>query len=820
MDMTRDNLHALLLAGLLLIGAGLRFTGLTRGNADLMLPAAQPGTLGFFRFHPDEEMVIRAALSPEFDLLNPPLTVYGVLPVYVLRGALGLADFCGWGGTSLGDPDSARRIYYIARALAALFSCGLLGLVWVMGCRFFSRPVASVGLAIAAFAPGAVQQAHFYIVDGLFALLSAAAIGATLHALAHENRRWYALAGVLIGTTGAVRLNGLLLGLVLLAGHLMSGQRGWGPLRRRLLQPDLWLAGGCALLALLTVEPFLLTSPEVLWRADENGDFGLAIKVTQGMVLQPWTLVDVHTTPYLDHWRLWSLVASWPLVAGFFLATAYVLWQERRQPVLLMAIWCVLYFLFIGQLQVKAVRYLMPMLPFMALFAGALLTASWRHTHPWVRQGGKLATALLVGHLAFKGLAFARIYAEEDSRLRASRWISAQIPKDSHIGVEGGGFSMQGLISDQAYQHVVLDVTRIFYGYPYLSCRAQLGFLGERLQDMEYIALADVNRYAQFTAVPELFPVVAGLYERLTAGELGFELVQSFKTYPSLPGVSFADDGAEPSFLGYDHPSVWIFKSKGRAAVSEAFARWESRIADNPCCPDRLLDQVASQFRAGDWARAGAATRALLTAHPDLALGYWLAAQVDHQQGRTDSAAANLARFQPENLRTAHVLHTGTIHYIPAHTALSLSCLGLGDLALQALRDGIGMEYRTSAQAADQMAQSYLEVAKYFFSQDDLARMEQAVELSTRISGIKEACNILALTAQQRGEPARALKWWEQSLLIDPAQADIHRRAGLVALLELGQRDKARYHLGRAVALAPSLQAGIAATLKAAQDER
>lgn len=847
MDMTRDTLYTLLLATLLLIGTVLRFAGLTRGDAAPAPSASLSATSSpaFIRFHPDEEMVIRAALSPDFDLLKPPLTVYGVLPVYTLRGALALAGLCGWGGTSLEDPNSARHIYYTARILAILCSCGVLLLVWRLGCRYFDRSAAVLGLAITAFAPGAIQQAHFFIVDGFFVLLSVATVYVAAHATTHTDRRWYALAGILIGATAAVRLNGLLLGLVLLAGHLAAtGWRDWSSLRRRLFQPELWLAGGTALIALLLVEPYLVADPQLLWRADESGDFGLAIKVTQGQIMQPWTLIDLHTIPYLDHWNLWPLIVGWPLAVVFLLAFSYVLWRERRPPVMLMALWCGLYFLLIGQLQARAVRYLLPLLPFMALFAGALLTASWQATRPWMRQGGKLITILVMGHLAFKGLAFAPIYTQEDSRLQAGRWIASQIPKGSHVGVETGGFSMQSLVSDQDYSPVILDVTRIFYGYPYLSCRAQLGFLETRLRDMDYLVLIDVNRYAQFTAVPELFPVVAELYKRLVAGELGFELAQRFKAYPSLLGLSFVDDGAEPSFLGYDHPAVWVFKSKGKAAVGEAFARWENQIAENPCCPDHSLEQVAAQLRAGDWAQAKSAAHSLLGAYPDLALGYWLLAQTHHHLGAPDSAAGALVhyrlpgwtsapasidadsldlvlgRYRSENPRVAHILHTGTLHYIPANTALSLAAFGLNDLALQVLSEGAEQNYRSSTQAAEQMAESYLSVAEQFMKAGDSNRMEQVVELSTRIYGVKEAFNILAIQAQERGEPARALKWWEQSLLIDADQAEIHQRAGLVALLNLGQKDKARYHLGRAVALDPSLQAGIAAALNAAKEGR
>jgi hypothetical protein len=71
-----------------------------------------------------------------------------------------------------------------------------------------------------------------------------------------------------------------------------------------------------------------------------------------------------------------------------------------------------------------------------------------------------------------------------------------------------------------------------------------------------YIALVDVNRAQQFAAVPDLTPTATAFYQRLLAGELGYRVMARFKTYPSLLGITFRDDAAEPSFIGYDHPAV------------------------------------------------------------------------------------------------------------------------------------------------------------------------------------------------------------------------------------------------------------------------
>ena len=49
-------------------------------------------------------------------------------------------------------------------------------------------------------------------------------------------------------------------------------------------------------------------------------------------------------------------------------------------------------------------------------------------------------------------------------------------------------------------------------------------------------------------------------YDDLFAGRLGFELVKTFKVYPSLFGVRINDDRAELTFRLFDHPCVFIFK--------------------------------------------------------------------------------------------------------------------------------------------------------------------------------------------------------------------------------------------------------------------
>ena len=79
----------LCLLAVLILGCVLRFVGLTRGGSDFVLPEQARTGVGevYYQFHPDEETLVRAALKLSSPL-EPPLTAYGMLPMYLARGVL------------------------------------------------------------------------------------------------------------------------------------------------------------------------------------------------------------------------------------------------------------------------------------------------------------------------------------------------------------------------------------------------------------------------------------------------------------------------------------------------------------------------------------------------------------------------------------------------------------------------------------------------------------------------------------------------------------------------------------------------------------
>jgi hypothetical protein len=679
-----------------MLGTGLRFVGLTRGISDFD-PSGQSDQQTFYHFHPDEETLIRAALALESSFA-PPLTAYGLLPLYMLRGALAFTGVLP--GAPALDMDSVQGqvwIYMTARLLAAALSCLSLLLVYWLGRRCFGEWAALLATFFTAVAPVVVQQAHFYTVDGVFLLCSLVCFCVLAKALEKEEWGWAVAVGVCAGAAAAVRLNGLLLALLAAGAFVLQS-------RSRSIR-GVCILSGSAVLVLCLLQPYLLTQPGLLWQSESSNDLAYSLGIARGELIKPWTLFDVDTLPYQHYWTaLMPLAVGW--VATVLFAASFLAGLRHRQALhLAVVLWPLLCFVLVGGLHTKHVRYLLPLVPFLALLAGDLCMWLIDRAASWRRLVG---VVVVIGVLSagWYGVAFARIYTGEDSRIQAGRWIVAEVPEAHAIGVEQGGFSLGGLVDGTRYTKVPLGIARLFNGKPYLSCGATTHFLTEHVARLDYIALVDVNRYAQFTAVSDLYPAVADFYTRLVAGELGFVVAARFKRYPAWGGRVFADDGVEPSFLGFDHPAVMVFARQGNGA--EALARWQRSFGENAQCPDAALREVAGLIAAQRNEDALRAADRLAQAYPDWRPVDLVRTWIYARGGDEASEMAAVTRYR------AGFFDVEDAHYGPWASALSFVLAEMPDLALTALGEGALQvaEYQTPAGVRRAMVNSYGEIAR------------------------------------------------------------------------------------------------------------
>ncbi len=776
----------------IILGCSLRFVGLTRGDSSFVIDGASQYERAFYHFHPDETALIQAALDP-IDPLAPKITSYGMLPIYLLRGVLEFNNtILGQDFTNQKSPDRVRYVYFTARILAVLVSCLTLYLVWLLGARWFNDLTGLLAVCVVAAAPMAIQLAHFYTVDGLFTLLILATMYALLRALERPDWRWFVLTGILIGLSGAVRLIGLSAGFILLVGHVIHQRQ-----LKAVLTPSIWLAGLSAVLCLLALQPFLVLNYDMIFQDMNPYGLGFAMNWARGEFLTIWSLVDIHTIPYLHHWsHLWPLGVGWPLTILFIFGLSYSLWKIDHQKGLIL-LWIGIYFYVIGGLQAKPIRYLLPMLPFLALLSADFCI--WFIRSPQFVRVRKLAIGICAAVFVYStiyGVAFASLYTREDSRIQAARWIDQHIPANSRIGVERGGFSMRGMINSEKYSVRPIRMGALFFLRGFATCKVEFIFVQDQLRHLDYIAITDINRYQQFTAAPELVPGGAAFYQALVDGELGFDLVQRFRHHPSLGSIAFKDEGSEPTFVGFDHPTVMIFKKN--TAYQQGIAHLQKQSSTNPHCVDPLLETACSALQAGNLDQSLLAARRAMEQFPQSKIAHLIASEIHRQRGEE---ARELHRAY-----WAEVAQNLSSHWLLWGSGQSLLELGLTDLALSVLEEGT----RQVAQGKEiEAANLYIVLAYRLYNRQEKEEAAKVFLFSTQIHPLPMTYNFLANIAIEGEDYKQAVEYFEQSLQIDDKQAGVHVAVGKITARFLNDQPRALYHFQKALELDPKLEADL-----------
>ncbi|HVM71756.1 MAG TPA: DUF2298 domain-containing protein, partial [Anaerolineales bacterium] len=100
------------------------------------------------------------------------------------------------------------------------------------------------------------------------------------------------------------------------------------------------------------------------------------------------------------------------------------------------------------------------------------------------------------------------------------------------------------------------------------------------LGQTDYIFIPTAHQYMQTTRIPERYPLTTAFYRNLLGcpadkdiiwcyrvaepgmfkGNLGFDLVRTFESYPTIGPLAINDQNSEESFTFYDHPKVLTFR--------------------------------------------------------------------------------------------------------------------------------------------------------------------------------------------------------------------------------------------------------------------
>lgn len=499
------SIERCILALIILTAAGLGFAGIKKN-----LPFTPEVDEGIF-VRRAVDIVATGDLNPGW-FGHPGSTV-----IYPLAGAYGAWHAVTDGGSIVPPERDIRQnydadtddYYYIGRSLTILYFVGAVFLTYLIGRRAFSPTVGLIAALFIAVNPLTIEHAQIVRTDtagAFFGLLSFWLILRLHHRPGPANR---ILAGAGIGLAVSSRYFLVVLLPVLALVELLILLGLHSSRERSIRVPDLAavLVGPAAALA-----AFALTSPYFLL------DFGTARESIQAENRATHLGADGLSRPENLWWYLTDAIpgAVTVPVALLALVGGVIAGLSRRQPQLLCLAMLVVFLLGISYSALHWQRWLIPMLPFVAILAALAIHEGVAYARERLRWPGRAATAALfaIGGILIIWPASDVILhdvraASPSTNVAARNWIVENLPSGSRIAGELYTAPLQG--TDFAYsQEFSLFERHTLDDY--------------RARGVTYI-VASSGIYDRYYAEPERYAGIIQRYDTL----FGTELLNEFR---------------------------------------------------------------------------------------------------------------------------------------------------------------------------------------------------------------------------------------------------------------------------------------------------
>ncbi len=555
-------------------------------------------------FHPDERAFLFQVEQLEFpesdeldtlftkeSPLHPGSFNWGSLPHYMLKSVQYGAQLF------LEDDLNLFDLRFPGRVLSALADTVTVALVFFIGSRWFSRRVGFLAAGMISLAVLNIQLSHFFAVDSLMTTFIVATVYFAIRVAYHGRTSDAALMGLMAGLGFATKFSVSPLGVAVVVSLLIYALskpgdilnlQGWrspsAAVRQWQAFKALLVASGVAFAAVLVTQPYMFLDLDTFF-----GNISDQSEMVRRINDWPFTRQYADTPRYwyqVFQLGFWGLGPAMGIVVwvGLLAGVAFA-WFGRRKVDLVILAWVIPYLLITGWFDVKFLRYMVPLVPFLVLYGartllwlGDLLNAVWPQRR-YLVAAPAVIMLVFTGHYA---LSFMSVYSGPHPGQAASDWLQQNAQPGSRVVQEHWEEGIPGRPGIE-FVHTRLEL----YNPDSVD---KFNRITGSLSEADYLVLFSNRLYGTIPRLPERYPMSTEYYERLFDGSLGYELVFADTRPVESLGVTYREDQftrvsfdppagfeqptgslltvapgwADESFSVYDHPQVLIFENTGR----------------------------------------------------------------------------------------------------------------------------------------------------------------------------------------------------------------------------------------------------------------
>jgi len=397
-----------------------------------------------YAYQVDEKWIVNSAMSFGTGDLNPHLFHWpGTTIMYFLFFEFGLFFLGGW---FLGIFHSAENFallfmedpsvfYLIARTTIAIIGTGTVFLTYELGKRMYSSKVGIIAAAFFAFNYLSIGVDHIVLPDTPLTFFCVLGMIFIYNIITEGKTSSYCIAGLIIGIGIATKYNAGALILPLGIAHFIRTVNGVKKWSSTIFERKLLLS------LLMVVTGFIIACPFALL------DFS---NFYHGVLSQFFRTHAGSFGTDINNALLYYFFEGFPTAIGIGLTILgavsfiYSLKRCEKEDILLVS-FIIFYFLFLFNAKVGAEKYLLFVLPFLAILSGRLLVdmffsmkMSQKVSNPLLL----LCTALLIIGPLTRGVYNDYLLTLKDTRTESKEWIESNIPSGIKIAIDSGNFDV------------------------------------------------------------------------------------------------------------------------------------------------------------------------------------------------------------------------------------------------------------------------------------------------------------------------------------------------------------------------------------------